>query len=63
MYSEYREPLEINSRHFTYCFNIFVIMQIFNLLNIKAFGNSLSVFKGVFRPPLFIGAVAIVSVV
>ena len=50
---EYDDPDIGPSRHFTYIFNIFVLLQLFNEINSRKIMNELNVFEGIFRNPLF----------
>ena len=43
------------SRHFTYVFNIFVLLQLFNEFNARKIRDELNIFEGIRRNPLFIG--------
>lgn len=53
-YREYYDNLEIGpSRHFTYIFNIFVLMQIFNELNSRKIRDEWNIFKGIEKSYLF----------
>ena len=61
-YDEYDEPLETNSRHFAYCFNIFVMMQVFNFINSRKIDDSINTFKGIFNSPIFVTIVTIIFV-
>ena len=62
MYDEYENPLHTNSRHFAYCFNIFVMMQVFNFINARKIDDSVNTFKGILRSPIFVSIVAIIFV-
>lgn len=42
------------SRHFTNVFNVFVVMQIFNLINNRTITDEINVFKGIFKNATFI---------
>lgn len=42
------------SRHFTYIFNIFVLMQLFNEFNARKIKDELNVFEGLRNSPMFI---------
>lgn len=43
------------SRHFTLVFNIFVFMQIFNMLNARKINDEIDVFEGVTKNSMFVG--------
>lgn len=54
-YREYFDDLDIGpSRHFTYIFNIFVLMQIFNQLNCRRIRDEWNIFEGIHKSYLFI---------
>ena len=59
-YGEYDEPLDVDSRHFTYGFNIFVMMQVFNFINARKIDDSLNTFSGILNSPLFISIVVVI---
>ena len=42
------------SRHMTNVFNIFVVLQIFNMINAKKINDELNIFSGFFTNPLFL---------
>ena len=42
------------SRHFTYIFNIFVLMQLFNEFNARKIQDELNVFEGLRKSPMFV---------
>lgn len=44
-----------NSIHYTFIFNTFVWMQLFNEINSRSLDGSINVFKGIHRNPLFCG--------
>jgi len=50
------------SRHFTYGFNIFVCMQIFNFINARKIDDSFNTFEGITKSKLFIIIVFIIIV-
>ena len=62
MYDEYDDPLAVDSRHFTYCFNLFVIMQIFNFINARKIDDSLNTLSNISHSPIFIGVVILIFV-
>jgi Ca2+ transporting ATPase len=41
------------SAHFTYVFNIFVLMQIFNFLNARKINDEINILEGLGRSTLF----------
>ena len=47
-----------SSVHITIIFNTFVYCQIFNEINARSIGNTMNVFKGLFRNPLFLCIIA-----
>lgn len=53
VYSEY--SYLTNSRHFTMVFNVFVCMQIFNMLTARKLYDEFNIFEGVFTNWMFIG--------
>lgn len=50
------------SRHFTFLFNTFVWMTIFNFLNARVLNDQLNIMEGVFRNPLFSLIVGVIAV-
>lgn len=42
------------SRHFTYVFNVFVLMQLFNEINSRKIKDELNVFSGLSKNPMFV---------
>jgi len=50
------------SRHFTYGFNIFVLMQIFNFINARKIDDTINTFQGIGHSPLFLIIVGIIIV-
>lgn len=50
------------SAHFTYVFNIFVWLQIFNFINARKINDEINVFEGVTKSPLFIALVVLIMV-
>merc|ERR1711935_825980 len=50
------------SAHFTYVFNIFVLMQIFNFLNARKINDEINVLEGLGRAPLFCGIMVMLCV-
>ena len=61
-YDEYDSPLDVDSRHFTYGFNIFVMMQVFNFINARKIDDSLNTFSGIQNSPLFIIIVVVIFI-
>ena len=47
------DTLPGSSTHITIIFNTFVFCQVFNEINARSIGDSVNVFKGLFRNPLF----------
>jgi hypothetical protein len=51
-YYEYQKDPEIGpSRHFTYLFNIFVMMQLVNEFNSRKIKNEINIFGGIQKTP------------
>ena len=43
------------SRHFTYCFNVFVVMNVFNMINSRRINDELNVFSNIWKTfPFFV---------
>lgn len=57
-----KTSVDFPSRHFTYVFNTFVWLQIFNFINARKIFDELNVFKGITKNPLFLIIVAIIIV-
>lgn len=51
-----------SSRHMTNCFNVFVVLQIFNLINNRTITDEFNVFKGLFANGTFLVVLAIISI-
>jgi len=51
-----------NSIHYTFIFNTFVWMQLFNEVNSRSLDGSINVFKGIHRNPLFCGILIVTAV-
>lgn len=65
MHSEYEVIFEIfdtPSRHFTFMFNLFVMMQMFNFVNARKVYDEFNTFDGISRNMFFIGIIAFVIV-
>lgn len=56
------EPTLGPSAHFTYVFNIFVCMQIFNFLNARKINDEVNIFEGIHRSSLFVVLVVLISI-
>jgi len=56
------EENNINSIHYTFIFNVFVWMQLFNEVNSRKLKGEVNVFKGIERNPLFVGILLTTSV-
>lgn len=56
------ERQKINSEHYTFIFNAFVWMQLFNEINSRSLNGEINVFKGMFRNPLFCGILLITAI-
>ena len=52
----------INSEHYTFIFNAFVWMQLFNEINSRSLNGEINVFKGMPRNPLFCGILVITAI-
>ena len=52
-YKTIHDTYHTYSRHYTFIFNVFVMMQIFNFLNSRKLGDELNVFEGIFSNWLF----------
>lgn len=48
------------SRHFTYVFNTFVWLQIFNFINSRKIFDEMNIFKGITKNPLFLIIVGVI---
>ncbi len=48
------ESKEGTSRHYTNVFNVFTVMQIFNLINSRKINDEKNVFEGLFKGPIFL---------
>lgn len=51
------------SRHFTYVFNIFVFMQIFNFFNVRKIREEYNIFEGIGNNGFFLFNVAFIALV
>jgi Ca2+ transporting ATPase len=52
LYENY-EPTYGPSRHYTNVFNVFVILQIFNMINCRKINDEINVFAGIFKNYMF----------
>ncbi len=52
----------LNSEHYTFIFNSFVWMQLFNEVNARSLNGEINVFKGMLRNPLFCGILVITAI-
>lgn len=43
------------SRHLSFVFNLFVFLQIFNMLGARKINDEKNIFEGIFKNPLFMG--------
>jgi len=50
------------SRHLTIVFNIFVWLQVFNMLAARKINDELNIFSGVFTNPMFCGVWTVIAV-
>jgi len=53
MYSHFVN--ETPSRHLSFIFNLFVFLQIFNMLGARKINDELNIFEGICKNPLFLG--------
>lgn len=53
LYSLYKDDLG-PSRHMSNVFNVFVIMQIFNMINARKINDELNIFDGIFKNKMFL---------
>ena len=53
-YDHFKDPDIGPSRHFTYIFNIFVLMQLSNEINSRMLKDEFNIFKGLRKNPMFI---------
>ena len=62
--SEIYEPFGVYtpSRHLTVVFNLFVLLQIFNMLAARKINDELNIFSGVFTNPMFISVWIVIVV-
>lgn len=49
-----------SSAHFTYVFNIFVMLQVFNFMNARKINDEINIFEGLFRSKLFLAILALI---
>lgn len=61
-YENCYKDLRIFSRHFTFIFNTFVMMQVFNFINAKKLHEELNIFEGITRNWLFLVIIAVIVV-
>lgn len=61
-YADHHEGDQKYTRHFTYCFNTFVIMQLFNFLNSRKLDDSINTFEGISKNPTFIFIVFFIAI-
>lgn len=52
-----------SSRHYTNVYNIFVMMQVFNMLNARKINDEKNIFQGIFANKIFIGVWILVVVI
>ncbi|KRX11210.1 P-type ATPase, cytoplasmic domain N [Pseudocohnilembus persalinus] len=52
-YENVEHIFDVPSRHFTYIFNVFVLMQVFNFLNARKLKDEINVFEGITKNYLF----------
>jgi Ca2+ transporting ATPase len=53
-YDNFKDPNIGPSRHLTYIFNIFVLMQLSNEINSRCLTDELNIFKGLRKNPMFV---------
>jgi Ca2+ transporting ATPase len=51
------------SRHYTIVFNVFVFMQIFNMINSRKINDEINVFKGIFHNKMFLIIFGVITIV
>lgn len=56
------EDTGIYSRHFTFIFNTFVMMQVFNFINCRKLHEEINVFKGITESYIFLIIVATILI-
>lgn len=61
-YKPILEATDNYSRHFTFVFNTFVMMQIFNFINSRKIHDEVNVFNGILNNWLFVFIVGIIFV-
>jgi P-type Ca2+ transporter type 2B len=57
---------KLPSRHYTYNFNVFVMMQVFNFLNARKINDEINIFKGIFDSlffPIIVVAIFVLQLV
>jgi len=54
LYSEKEEFYGV-SRHMTNVFNIFVVLQVFNMVNARKINDEVNIFEGFFQNKMFLG--------
>lgn len=52
-----------HSRHFTYVFNVFVWMQIFNFFNARKLNDEINIFSGILSNSFFIVIIAVIVII
>ena len=52
-YKVYFDKYHVNSRHFTFLFNTFVLFQCFNFFSCRRINDELNIFEGIFGSGLF----------
>ena len=50
------------SRHMTIVFNVFVLLQVFNMINARKIKDEINVFEGIFKNKMFLAVFAIILV-
>ncbi len=61
LYSQYEDRFG-PSRHFTNVFNVFTLMQLFNLVNARKINDELNVFSGILKNWMFLAVFAFIAV-
>jgi Ca2+ transporting ATPase len=52
-YEPYFKKYQVYSRHFTFIFNAFVMMQVFNFFNCRKIRDEINIFTGLFKNYIF----------
>lgn len=60
--TEFDEALYGKSRHYTYLFNCFVWLQVFNIINARKIKDEINIFTGILKSSLFIVILMIIVI-